>query len=373
MNDQIINSLRRKWNNLHFTERFAVSSLLLFLLVMPLAIYLALSPTSPFSKAGGCPVSTPVSTSDCPEEYPAIVYFNPDIQTVGPNQQFTVDVVLNTGSHEVSAAEIQLVWDSQALRYEGFSPGDFLPVVLEYVNTNPQAGELSFAVGSQAENPVSGYGTIGQLRFSSLNAEGAYNLVFGNNTKVAAIYQQANVASRTYPAAVNISQATRRMFELLLRLEGVLNEATVSASYPSYLVPMALEIESASNSAIIATRSAEFIFSPSGSLQGRFANVPNNLNNTLYVKGPAHLRKRIGNSPFPIERDGVTRITLDSPLIAGDIMNNNRIDIFDYNVIVQDFGSRMPAEGSPADLDFDGDVDIYDYNLIVQNFAKVGE
>lgn len=56
-------------------------------------------------------------------------------------------------------------------------------------------------------------------------------------------------------------------------------------------------------------------------------------------------------------------------LLVGDIDQDGDVDIYDYNLLVQDFGPRMPP-GSPADLDHDGDVDIYDYNLLVTNFGR---
>ena len=55
----------------------------------------------------------------------------------------------------------------------------------------------------------------------------------------------------------------------------------------------------------------------------------------------------------------------------GDADGNNRVDIFDYNLVVSNFGSKGNDGYIPdGDLDRDGDVDIFDYNLVVSNFGQ---
>lgn len=55
------------------------------------------------------------------------------------------------------------------------------------------------------------------------------------------------------------------------------------------------------------------------------------------------------------------------PALPGDINNDSRVDIFDYNLLVADFGKTTPT---PADIDRNGRVDIFDYNILVGNFGK---
>ncbi len=57
--------------------------------------------------------------------------------------------------------------------------------------------------------------------------------------------------------------------------------------------------------------------------------------------------------------------------LVGDADGNNRVDIFDYNLVVSNFGSKGNDGYIPdGDLDRDGDVDIFDYNLVVSNFGQ---
>jgi hypothetical protein len=52
--------------------------------------------------------------------------------------------------------------------------------------------------------------------------------------------------------------------------------------------------------------------------------------------------------------------------LPGDITKDGKVDIFDYNQLVSDFGKT----GTTSDLNNNGAVDIYDYTILVANFGK---
>ena len=54
--------------------------------------------------------------------------------------------------------------------------------------------------------------------------------------------------------------------------------------------------------------------------------------------------------------------------IQGDIDGDGDVDIFDYNILIENFGST--SCGNIADIDGNCKVDIFDYNLLVENFGK---
>ena len=56
--------------------------------------------------------------------------------------------------------------------------------------------------------------------------------------------------------------------------------------------------------------------------------------------------------------------------ISGDINHDGKVDIFDYNLLVADFGKTGAPGFVPADINRDGKVDIFDYNILVANFGK---
>lgn len=53
-----------------------------------------------------------------------------------------------------------------------------------------------------------------------------------------------------------------------------------------------------------------------------------------------------------------------APLL-GDINGDGIVDIFDYNILIADFG----RSNSPADINGNGSVDIFDYNILIENFG----
>ncbi len=55
-------------------------------------------------------------------------------------------------------------------------------------------------------------------------------------------------------------------------------------------------------------------------------------------------------------------------LLPGDLNRDNKVDIFDYNLLVQHFGNTTCR--NVADIDGNCKVDIFDYNILVGNFGK---
>jgi len=53
---------------------------------------------------------------------------------------------------------------------------------------------------------------------------------------------------------------------------------------------------------------------------------------------------------------------------TGDIDGNGKIDIFDYNILLTNFGKT--GTNIPGDLDKNGKVDIFDFNIVLTNFGK---
>ena len=53
-----------------------------------------------------------------------------------------------------------------------------------------------------------------------------------------------------------------------------------------------------------------------------------------------------------------------------DINGDGKVDIFDYNILVSDFGKTGVAGFVKSDINKDGKVDIFDYNILISNFGK---
>jgi len=55
-------------------------------------------------------------------------------------------------------------------------------------------------------------------------------------------------------------------------------------------------------------------------------------------------------------------------ILAGDLDKDRDVDIFDYNILIENFGNTNC--GNIADIDGNCKVDIFDYNILVENFGK---
>jgi hypothetical protein len=60
---------------------------------------------------------------------------------------------------------------------------------------------------------------------------------------------------------------------------------------------------------------------------------------------------------------------LSAPKV-GDLNGDDQVSIFDYNILLEKFGSTGSAGFHPADIDKNGVVDIFDYNQLLENFGK---
>lgn len=73
-------------------------------------------------------------------------------------------------------------------------------------------------------------------------------------------------------------------------------------------------------------------------------------------------------SPSPSPSPILSPSPVASPNKPGDVDGNNKVDIFDYNILLTNFGKT--GSGVPGDLDKNGKVDIFDYNILLTNFGK---
>lgn len=64
----------------------------------------------------------------------------------------------------------------------------------------------------------------------------------------------------------------------------------------------------------------------------------------------------------------VVCLNVDVTVVAGDANRDALVNIFDYNIVVSEFGRSGPDLA--GDLTGDGKVDLFDYNLVVTNFGN---
>jgi hypothetical protein len=71
----------------------------------------------------------------------------------------------------------------------------------------------------------------------------------------------------------------------------------------------------------------------------------------------------VNENGYPITIGGNSSVS-----IPGDINQDGVVNIFDYNILLQNFGAVDC--GNVADLNGDCSVNIFDYNILLQNFGR---
>ena len=62
--------------------------------------------------------------------------------------------------------------------------------------------------------------------------------------------------------------------------------------------------------------------------------------------------------------------TPPSNVNSSDLNTDGKVDIFDYNILIGDFGKTGSNGFIPADIDNNGKVDIFDFNILLGSFGK---
>jgi len=83
--------------------------------------------------------------------------------------------------------------------------------------------------------------------------------------------------------------------------------------------------------------------------------------NPLYIT-------QIQSSPTPTKPPTPTKTPIPVPL--GDLDNNKKVELADYNILFANFGKIGASGWIPSDIIKNGKVDIFDYNIVVGNFGK---
>ena len=84
--------------------------------------------------------------------------------------------------------------------------------------------------------------------------------------------------------------------------------------------------------------------------------------NPLYIT-------QIQSSLTPTKVPTLTNTPIPVPIL-GDLDNNKKVELTDYNILFANFGKTGASGWMPSDIIKNGKVDIFDYNILVGNFGK---
>lgn len=120
--------------------------------------------------------------------------------------EFTANILINTGTNSVSAAEIWINFPTDKLEALSIStPTDpFLPVVLSTGSIDNTAGITSIILGVNPWEPKQGAGILAQIVFKGITEANPAIISFDTRTKVAAINETNSVVSSTNPHSIII-------------------------------------------------------------------------------------------------------------------------------------------------------------------------
>ena len=205
---------------------------------------------------------------------------------------------------------------------------------------------------------------------------------------VAASYSGGAILSVSSPTS---SVYTNQEFSLTVNLNTQTHKVTAAAVYLTF--PSAnLEVKSATIAAFLPTPlippqivpgSVSFTLG-SGStpksgtgplviltfkaLRSQSAPVLVDFNPQTQVAGIDPTGKPISESILDAKTGATVTI---KDYLPGDLNHDGKVDIFDYNPLVADFGKTGTPGFVPADIDKNGKIDIFDYNILVANFGKI--
>jgi hypothetical protein len=164
------------------------------------------SATLSWTQAGGTPPPSPSPTPVAGNNVKLTM--NPASVGIGTNQTTTININMDTGADNVSAAELHLTFDATKLQIQSLTAGAFLSAVLTPATFNNTAGTASIILGS-GTTPAHGTGTIASFVIKALTSTGTTPVSFANTTQTATVGKASNSLSSATGSSVQIGSSNQ--------------------------------------------------------------------------------------------------------------------------------------------------------------------
>ncbi len=339
---------------------------------------------------------------------------------VAPNGNFTLNAVLNPGVNLVTATEIHIKFDPSKIELLNVNPNlsAFQEVlgqgqtIEERIKIDNTLGTIYFTLGASTLNPVNNTVNIASLNFKAKNTVSSSTVEFDTNSVATALNELTptiiNGVSVDVPANVLVSKTGAQV--------NIINPTSTPTSTPiptlsptptitlcpppsltlsptptptgiDYITTLNIKLNSLSvnnlnipvnfqvkntNGDLLFQGTTVFTSNANAIFSGTFHELPVG-NSIVWLKPANFLAKKYDLNLQ--ENTSINDFTAPK-FISGDLDTGgnsyNKIDIFDFGMLVAHFGDLMPASGSLADLDKNNKVDIYDFGLLVQGFNQTG-
>lgn len=130
---------------------------------------------------------------------------NTPTTTVTKNNNFTVDVFIDTKGYSVTGADLKIKYNPQLIQFVSITQGNFLPVL--FVPGAASGDIASIVMGSDPSQPKTGTGILAKVTFKAINS-GTANMTFGTGTAISALNQASNIADVMTGVNVTVTGAT---------------------------------------------------------------------------------------------------------------------------------------------------------------------
>jgi len=138
------------------------------------------------------------------------LYFSPETTSKAVGDEFSLSVMIDTGSNQVKIVRVYIQYDATKLQALSITNGSSFPLITSAGTVDtPGTASITVSVG-QTTTPLTGSGTVAILRLKALvGSSGGTALTFTSNTFVQGINDDSvNVLSSSTPATVTISGAS---------------------------------------------------------------------------------------------------------------------------------------------------------------------
>lgn len=118
---------------------------------------------------------------------------------------YTTDVVINSGQNNVTAVQLELIYDPSVLTNVDIVPGTFFvnsKVVLKTIDKD--AGRITFVLSSSDNQGILGQGLLAKISFKSLKKNVSTTIDFLPKTQVTAENEPKSVLKTTVGALFNL-------------------------------------------------------------------------------------------------------------------------------------------------------------------------
>lgn len=263
-----------------------------------------------------------------PKAVPAAVeiFFIPDTADLPPDTTFALNI--DVKSNKVGFVRMELDFDNSKIGLTGdIQTTDKLKTVMRKTSVSEanSTGQIVVVLGlstGDKDNPPTGVFEFMRMTFGKISGSGTTNISVNDNGVQIADMDANELVFTSSPATINLT----------------------AGPTPTYT----------------PTPTPTYTPTPTKTPTPTNTETPTPTNTPVPTKEPTP-------TYTPIPTKGLTQTPTPVPL-PGDVDGDGDVDIFDYNLLIENFGSVDC--GNAADIDGNCKVDIFDYNILIENFGK---